>query len=82
MGLGTERAGRGGPWITGVEFPSTIAHCHLCTYSGPTAPGRHKENNFAPAKDKQEMETMIRELQGEISQPGPWAKHGRGSEQG
>lgn len=51
-------------------------------HSGPAAPGRHKENNFAPAKDKQEMETMIRELQGEISQPGPWAGQGRGAEQG
>lgn len=59
------------PWILGLEFPPTIAQSYPCTHPGPTAQSKHKENNFAPAKAEQEMETVIRERQGEISQHGP-----------
>ena len=45
-----ERKQRGNPWISGLEFPPPIAHSCPCTHSGPTAQGKHKENNFAPAK--------------------------------
>lgn len=61
-----EEVGKGDPWISGLEFPPTMAQSHPCSHSGPTALGKHKENNLLQLRP-QEMETVIRELQGEIS---------------